>query len=53
MQSDLFTAKRTPKIKLEELFEAYLFVEKKITTLQNAISFEVDYEQNLVQLFIN
>jgi RNA-directed DNA polymerase len=53
MQFDLFTVAKTelPKIKLEELFEAYFACRKNKRNTTNAISFEVDYEQNLVQLY--
>jgi len=37
-------------IKLEELFEAYFECRKNKRNTANAIAFEIDYENNLVQL---
>ena len=52
MQFDLFNAPKTEisKIKLEELFEAYFACRSNKRSTINAIAFEVDYENNLVQL---
>ncbi len=52
MQFDLFNVPKTelPKIKLEELFEAYFACRNNKRNTTNAIAFEVDYENNLVQL---
>jgi len=53
MQHDLFTSTKVelPKIKLEELFVAYFECRKNKRNTINALSFEVDYENNLVQLY--
>ena len=40
----------TPKIELEEVFEAYFNCRSNKRNTANAIAFEVDYEHNLVQL---
>jgi len=52
MQFDLFNAPKTEisKIKLEELFDAYFACRSNKRNTINAIAFEVDYENNLVQL---
>jgi RNA-directed DNA polymerase len=52
MQFDLFNLPKVelPKIKLEELFEAYFACRSNKRNTINAIAFEVDYESNLVQL---
>jgi RNA-directed DNA polymerase len=52
MQFDLFNLQKVelPKIKLEELFEAYFACRSNKRNTINAIAFEVDYESNLVQL---
>jgi len=39
-----------PKIELEELFEAYFNCRKNKRNTANALSFEINYESNLVQL---
>jgi RNA-directed DNA polymerase len=53
MQFDLFNVPKTElsKIKPEELFEAYFACRSNKRNTINAIAFEVDYEQNLVQLY--
>ena len=43
-------AKPSSVIKLEELFEAYFECRKNKRNTANAIAFEIDYENNLVQL---
>lgn len=52
MQFDLFYTPKTefPKIKLEELFEAYFACRSNKRNTTNALAFEIDYENNLVQL---
>jgi RNA-directed DNA polymerase len=52
MQFDLFNVPKTElsKIKLEELFEAYFACRSNKRNTINAIAFETDYENNLVQL---
>ena len=42
--------KEYPNIELEELFEAYFNCRSNKRNTANAIAFEIDYEQNLVQL---
>jgi RNA-directed DNA polymerase len=42
--------KEKPKNELEELFEAYFNCRSNKRNTANAIAFEIDYEQNLVQL---
>lgn len=49
MQLSLFDM-LTPKIELEEVFEAYFNCRSNKRNTANAIAFEVDYEHNLVQL---
>ena len=39
-----------PKIELEELFHAYFGCRKNKRNTANALAFEIDYEQNLLQL---
>jgi hypothetical protein len=39
-----------PKIELEELFTAYFLCRKNKRNTANALAFEIDYENNLVQL---
>ena len=53
MQFDLFNAPKIklPKIKLEELFKAYFVCRSNKRNTTNAIAFEVDYGNNLMQLF--
>ena len=52
MQFDLFNVPKVelPKIKVEELFEAYFACRSIKRSTTNAIAFEVDYENNFVQL---
>ncbi len=49
MQLSLFDIHQS-KIELEELFEAYFNCRKNKRNTANALSFEMDYESNLVQL---
>jgi len=49
MQLSLFDIPQ-PKIELEELFEAYFECRKNKRNTANAIAFEIDYENSLVQL---
>jgi RNA-directed DNA polymerase len=49
MQLSLFDIPQ-PKIELEELFEAYFECRKNKRNTANALAFEIDYENNLVQL---
>lgn len=52
MQLSIFdiAEKENPKIKLEELFHAYFECRKNKRNTANALAFEIDYENNLVQL---
>ena len=49
MQLSLFDIQQ-PKIELEELFTAYFECRKNKRNTANALAFEIDYENNLVQL---
>ena len=49
MQLNLFDIQK-PKIELHELFEAYFECRKNKRNTDNALAFEIDYENNLVQL---
>ena len=49
MQLNLFDIEK-PKIELHELFEAYFECRKNKRNTANALAFEIDYENNLVQL---
>jgi len=49
MQLSLFDILQ-PKIELQELFEAYFSCRANKRKTANALAFEVDYENNLVQL---
>ena len=49
MQLSLFDIPQ-PKIKLKELFEAYFECRKNKRNTANALAFEIDYENSLVQL---
>ncbi|MBC8184239.1 group II intron reverse transcriptase domain-containing protein [candidate division KSB1 bacterium] len=49
MQLSLFDISQ-PKIELDELFQAYFECRKNKRNTANAIAFEIDYENNLVQL---
>ncbi|MFH1562576.1 MAG: hypothetical protein ABIF11_04045 [Nitrospirota bacterium] len=42
--------KEKPKIELSELFEAYFNCRSNKRNTINALSFEIDYENNLIQL---
>ena len=52
MQLSIFDIpeKEKPKVKLEALFTAYFECRKNKRNTTNALAFEVDYENNLVQL---
>ncbi len=49
-QLSLFDPPPRPKIKLEELFEAYFECRKNKHNTANALAFEIDYETKLVKL---
>ena len=54
MQLNLFKKsidKKTSNISLEELFEAYLLCRANKRNTANAIAFEVDYEQKIIELW--
>jgi RNA-directed DNA polymerase len=51
MQLSLFEKNKQPRLCLSELFEAYFTCRKNKRDTVNALAFEVDYEQNLINLW--
>lgn len=51
MQLEMFKTIDDPKIKLEDIFEAYFECRKNKRNTINALDFEVNYETNLIQLW--
>jgi len=49
-QLSIFDPPPKPRIQLEEVFEAYFECRKNKRNTTNALAFEIDYENNLVQL---
>ena len=51
LQLSLFDDEQNNRVELEELFQAYYDCRKNKRRTINALSFEVDFENNLIQLW--